>query len=287
MNDGSENRLSRLSTPAAAAMLLWISRTVFGLFASYPILLAIRASSMTGGPEDDSVLFQPGSLLLLELLRLGGPWLLSALQLTLLLLCLSAILQLIPLATALDMLSVPGRALSERVLRGLRLFPRFFGIGAITLLVQAALLLAASLLGAALKPALASADERLRNLAPIAVLFLGLVACGVFGGVVDIARATLVRRALGEGGARSSLAQALACLRQRPLCVLAGVYPSFAGNALSILAAAWLLTRFTPVRSSGVTLALAFGVHQLAVLSAIACRVRWLGTALELSAASD
>jgi len=287
MNDGRAMRANGLSTPAAAAVLLWISRTVLGLLVSYPLLLAIKASSMTAGPEGDSVLFQPGSLLLLELLRLTAPYLASALQLGLVLLCLSAIIQLIPLAVALDMLSLPGRPLLERLLRGLRLFPRFVALGAITLLVQAALLLAASLLGAALKPALASADERLRSVAPIALMGLGLIACGVFGGVLDIARATLVRRASGEGGARSSIAQALVCLKQRPLGVLIGVYPSVAGSALSVLAAAWLLTRFVPVQASGAALALAFAVHQLAVLAAIACRVRWLDAALGLSAASD
>jgi hypothetical protein len=287
MNDGSGNRLNRLATPAAAAVLLWISRTVLGLLISYPLLLAIKASSMTAGPEGDAVLFQPGSLLLLELLRLGAPWLASALQLGLLLLCLSAIIELIPLAVALDMLSLPGRPLLERLLRGLRLFPRFVALGAITLLVQAALLLAASLLGAALKPALSSADERLRSVAPIALFGLALVACGVFGGVLDIARATLVRRASGESGARSSIAQALVCFRQRPLGLIIGVYPSFAGGALSILLAAWLLTRFVPAQASGATLALGFAVHQLAVLVAIGWRVRWLDAALELSAASD
>jgi hypothetical protein len=287
MNDGSGNRLNRLATPAAAAVLLWISRTVLGLLISYPLLLAIKASSMTAGPEGDAVLFQPGSLLLLELLRLGAPWLASALQLGLLLLCLSAIIELIPLAVALDMLSLPGRPLLERLLRGLRLFPRFVALGAITLLVQAALLLAASLLGAALKPALSSADERLRSVAPTALFGLALVACGVFGGVLDIARATLVRRASGESGARSSIAQALVCLRQRPLGLIIGVYPSFAGGALSILLAAWLLTRFVPAQASGATLALGFAVHQLAVLVAIGWRVRWLDAALELSAASD
>jgi hypothetical protein len=56
---------------------------------------------------------------------------------------------------------------------------------------------------------------------------------------------------------------------------------------LSVLAAAWLLTRFAPQSSSSAALALGFGLHQLAALFAIACRVRWLGTALELSAESD
>jgi len=285
VNDSSPNRITRLSTAAAAGVLLWISRTLLALLVSYPILLAVRASGMGSGPEGDAVLFQPGSLLLLELLRIGAPWLTAALRVALLLAFLSAILELVPLAVALDLLWLPGRTLLERVTRAIRLFPAFLVLSAIALLVQAALLLAASLLGAALKPALSSADERLQSIAPIALIGLGLLAGGWFGGVLDIARARLVQRAPGERGARAAFAHALLCLRRRPFVVLAGVYPSVAGSALGCLGAAWLLTRLAPAGPSNV--ALAFAAHQLAVLFSIAWRVRWLGAALSSSAESD
>ena len=280
-DDYRPNRFTRLSTAGAACVLLWISRTLCGLLVSYPLSQAIRASGMTSGPDGDAVLFQPGSLLLLELLRIGAPWLESASRVALLLAGLSAICELAPLALSLDLLGIPGSPLSERISRALRLFPRFLTLGAIALLAQAAILLAASLLSAALKPALASADDRLQTLAPLALFGLGWLACAGFGSVLDVARTTLVQRALG---ARSALTHALLCLRQRPLSLLIGAYPSITGSLLGYLTAAWALTRFDPMSSS---VALAFGVHQLAVLFAIAWRVRWLGTALELSANSD
>jgi len=286
MTDKAENRLDRLSMPAAAGVLLWISRTVFGLLASYPLVLAIRATSMTAGPDGDAVLFQPGSLLLLELLRLGAPWLGSAAEFALLSLALFAVLELIPLSMALDLLAVPGRTLLERLARALRLFPKFFVLGVIGLLVQAALLLVASLLGSALKPAFASADERLQTIAPLALLGLGLLACAWFGAVLDIARATLVRH-VAPSGSRVALAQALDCLRQQPLRVLLGSYSSMVGSALAFLTACWLLARFVPLEPSGAAVALTFAVHQLATLFAITWRVRWLGSALELSDESD
>ncbi|HKO52096.1 MAG TPA: hypothetical protein VJV79_30510, partial [Polyangiaceae bacterium] len=202
MNDSAPNQFTRVSTAAAASVLLWISRTLLGLLVSYPIVLAIQASSMTSGPEGDAVLFQPGSLMLLELLRIGMSALSAALRVALLLAALSAIIELVPLALALDLLWFPGRPLLERFARALRLFPRFLALGAIALGAQAALLLAASLLGAAFKPALSAADERVQSIAPIALMGLGLLACGWFGGVLDIARATLVRRGLRECGAR-------------------------------------------------------------------------------------
>jgi len=287
VSDHTLNRATRLSTAAAAGMLLWISRTLLALLVSYPVLLAIRGSGMTNGPDGDAVLFQPGSLLLLELLRVDAVGLTAAAQISLLLLGLSAIFELIPLALALDLLWLPKHPLRERLTRALGLFPRFLLLGAIALLVQAALMLAASLLGAAFKPVLSSADERLRSIAPLALLGLGLFACGWFGGVLDIARATLVRRDAPELGVRAAFAHALLCLRERPFRVLVGLYPSVAGSALGLLSAAWLLTRFVPVSASSVAIALSFGVHQLAMLFAIGWRVRWLGAALELSAESD
>ena len=283
MNDRAPNRVGRLWTAAAASMLLWISRALLGSLISYPVVLAIGASSMTSGPEADAVLFQPGSLLLLELLRVAGPWLASAGRLALLLAALSALVELIPLAMALDLLAFPGRPLLDRVASALRLLPKFLALGAIALLAQAALLLAASLLASALRPLLSAADERLRSVAPIALLGLGVLACGAFGGVLDIARATLVRRGLAEYGARRALAHALLCFRARPLDVLSGVYASVAGGVFAYSCAAWLLARQAPSQTSSAAIALGFGAHQLAVLFAISCRVRWLGSALELS----
>lgn len=287
MSVAAENRAMRLSTSAAACVLLWMSRTVLGLFASYPLLLAIRATSMTAGPEGDAVLFQPGSLMLLELLRLGGASLLSAGEFALVLLGVSAILELIPLAMALDLLAMPNRALRERLARAIQVFPRFLGLGLITLLLQAALLLASNLLSAALKPAFASSDERLQSLLPIALMGLGLLGCGWVGAVLDIARATVVTRTFEEVGARAAFADAVNCLRQKPLRVSLGPYPSVAGSALALLAATWFLARSVAMPSASAALALAFGTHQAAILFSIAWRVRWLSAALELSAECD
>jgi hypothetical protein len=288
MNDNTPTRGGRLASAAAASMLLWISRTLLGLLVSYPIVLAIQASAMTSGPQGDAVLFEPGGLLVLELLRIAGPWLASAMRVALLLALLSAILELVPLALALDLLWLPGGMLIDRAARALRVFPKFLALSAIALLAQAALLLAASLLGAALKPALASADERLRTILPMALIGLALLGCGWFGGVLDIARAWLVQRGRRECSVQNALSHALSCLQRRPFAVLVGMYPSVAGSALASLTAAWILARpGSPAASSSAAIALGFGAHQLAVLFAIAWRVRWLGTALELSAARD
>ena len=280
-DDREPGRFARLSTAGAACMLLWIFRVLFGLLVGYPVVLAIQASGVTAGPEGDRVLFQPGSLLLLELLRIGAPWLASALRAALLLAALSAVLELLPLALALDLLWLPGRPLGERAGRALRLFPGFLALSGIALLAQAALLLATSLLVAAFKPVLSSSDERLQSMLPIALFGLGLLSCVGVGYVLDVARAALVQR---ERGPREALSHALVCFREQPASLLLGAYPSIAGGAFGYLSAAWLLTHLAPNGASNASLALGFAAHQLAVLFAIAWRVRWLDLALDLSA---
>jgi len=46
-DDYRPNRFTRLSTAGAACVLLWISRTLFGLLVSYPLSEATRASGIT------------------------------------------------------------------------------------------------------------------------------------------------------------------------------------------------------------------------------------------------
>ena len=280
---GVRNWTSELSTAAAASVLFWISRTLLSLLAAYPLLLAIQATGMVSGPEGDAVLFRPGSLLLLELLRVGGASLGAGLKLSLLLAAIASVAGLVPLAFALDLLSADDSRFSARVGRALGLFPKFLGLGAIGLLAQAALLLASSLLGAALKALLQHQDERLLSLLPLLTLGLGLLLCGWFGCVIDVARAALVQEELS---AREALARALSCLRSQPYRLLVGAYPSVAGAALAYTCALWVMTRLDLSGPSNVAIALAFGAHQLAVLFAIGWRVRWLDTALELSAES-
>jgi len=271
---------TRLAASASASTLLWISRTLLSLLVAYPLLLATRESGMVNGPEGDAVLFRPGSLLLLEFLRVGLPELSAACKTALLLAGLALVSELLPLAAALDLMWLPGRSFSQRLARAFALFPRFLGLGGIALLAQAALLLAASLLSEALKPLLRSGDERVLSLMPIAVLALGLLACSAFGCVLDLARATLVQRELT---AREALTHALSCLQKRPFSVLLGAYPSVAGAALGYLCAAWAMTHLDLSSPSQTVIAQAFAVHQLALLFALGFRVRWLRTALELS----
>ena len=272
---------ARLSTSAAASMLLWIARTVLGLLVVYPLLPALQASSMLNGPDGEAVFFRPGSALLLEGLRVGAPELLVAAKVALLLCAVSLVIGLVPLALALDWLCVQGDPFGARVARAFGFFWRFLKLGAVALLTQAALLLAASLLSGAVKSALEKSDERWLSLAPSAVLLLGLLGCVYVGAVLDLARASVVQ---SGWTAHQGLHRALVCLRERPFAVLFGMYPSVVGSALAYLSALWLATRLNLSTPSHLALAWSFAVNQVAALFAIAWRVRWLGRALELSA---
>ena len=279
-----ESARSRWTASATACVLLWISRTLFGLLALFPILQAIRVSGMVSGPEGDAVLFRPGSLLLLELFRVGLPELSASLRSALVLGAIGALLQLFALAAAFDWLWLEGSPLSDRFSRALRFFPRFLGLGVTAGLAQGALLLCASLLSAALKSPLQSGDERVATLLPLALLALALVGCGWVGCVLDIARAVVVRE---EHGFQGALIAALTRLREAPFSVLLGGYPVAAASAFAYLSCLWLMPRLDLSRGAPADLALSFAAHQAAVLFAIAFRVRWLRRALELAAGSD
>jgi hypothetical protein len=265
-------------------MLLWVSRTLLGLLVAYPLLTAIAASGMTSGPERDAALFRPGSLLLLELLRLGLPWFGAMFRITLLLGALCALGELLPLACALDMLHEPERTLSERAARAVRHFPGFLALGAITWAAQAALLLAASLLDVALKAALEHADERLLTLAPLALFGLALVVGSWLGGVLDVARAAIVDR---NANVREAVLAALTALREEPFAVLCGSYVSTSAGLFGYLVAAWLMTRVDLAQQVPARIALAFLVHQCAIVFGIAWRVRWLRSTLALALGSS
>jgi hypothetical protein len=275
------SRLGRLPTSAAAICLLWVSRTLVGLLVSYPVLSAIDTTGINNGPDRDAVLFRPGALLLLEALRVGMPWLGSALKTALLLAALGALSELVPLACAFDLMREDERPFLARVARGVQCFPRFLALGALALLAEVALLLGASLLDAALKTALQTADERALSLAPVALFSLALLASLWLSGVLDLARAAVVERDLG---ARSALLRASTILRERPFDVLSGSYASAAAAGFAYLAAAWLVTRVDLTQPLGSRIALCFAVHQLAVLFGIAWRVRWLRRTLDLNA---
>ncbi len=280
----SSTSMSRWTASATASVLLWISRTVLGLLVVFPILQAIKVSNMVSGPEGDAVLFRPGSLLLLELFRVGLPALSASLRSALLLAVIAAVVQLVPLALALDVLWFEGASLAARFRRAFQLFPGFLGLGAIASLTQAALLLLASLLSAALKSPLQGSDERLATLLPLGLLALTLIGCGFVGCVLDIARAALVR---DEQGFRDALIVALNRLREQPLVVLAGGYPVAAAGAFAGLCCVWLTPHLDLSRGLASSLALSFVAHQSAILFAIAWRVRWLRHALELGESSD
>jgi hypothetical protein len=193
---------------------------------------------------------------------------------------LGLLAQLVFLAMALDLLAEGGSPLRERLGRALGLFPKFMALAAITLLAQAALLLGASLLGALLKSALHGSEARIRDVLPLAAMGLGVLLCAWLGSVQDVARALLVQE---EQRAREALARALRCFYEQPLAVIFGAYPSVAGATLAYVVAACVTTRFDLTSASRLAIAGAFFAHQLAVLIAIACRVRWLRTALSLA----
>jgi hypothetical protein len=268
-----------------AVTLLWIARTLSSLLVACPLVFAITATGLVNGPDRDAVLFRPGGLVLLELVRNGTSSLGAALKVSLLLGVCTAALGLIALGASLDLLrGQEPDPINARLLRGAELFPRFLGLSVSTLLGQAASLLAASLLAGASSSALHGRDERLLTVAPVLTFGLGLLCCAWLGAVQDVARSAVVQR---DVGARAALFEAFTILRNDAPSVLFGSYPSVAGSAFAWLCAAWLVMKLELSGPSTRGIVLAFLVHQAAVLFSLALRVRWLSAAIALSARAD
>jgi len=282
MSDLLEARSER-SARVLTLVLLWISRTLSALLVASPIVFAVQATGLVSGPERDLPLYRPGAVTLLELLRLGAPELGAAWKLCALLLVLSSLFGLLSLGTGLVVLrEKTALFLGKNLLLAARRWPQFVGLSLIAVLAYAALLLACSLLSGAIGGALSHADERVQTLAPFALGLLGLAAALVIAAVHDLSRAVVTETGVG---ARTALLGALTLLRGRPAAVLLGAYPNAAAAVCAWLVAAAVLTRIDLTSSSAI--ALAFVVHQVAIVFGLAFRVRWLELALALAAELD
>ena len=275
------NSVPAWRAPLTAIGLLGSYRVLSSVLIAAPLLFALRASGAGAAPLGDAPLFEPGALVLSEVLRQNSAALFAACETACVIFGVCAVLGLIPLAAAIDALSEPGRPrLAERLTVGVRAFPGFLALSGIALLTQGALLLGASIVGSTLSAAFRNGDERWGTLAPIFSLIVGALGAGCCTAVLDLARVSLLQR---NQGAREALLDALARVRDRGTELLLGYYPNLAGNLFAVAVAAWLVGRADLSRAAAGPLVLAFAAHQLAVFFGIGLRVRFLGLARDIA----
>jgi hypothetical protein len=280
------SELRRLRDRPGALLFVWAFQLAGAMLAAGPIVGALSRTGIADHPAGDAILFEPGGLLLVEALRLGGPALLGALGASGFSLLLLHAAALVPLAALLVALATPGKLNTPLWLgRAAAHFPAFLLLAGVTWLARALLLVASLFLlapiGGWLDSAVNERNADLALLAGVLVVFILLILLGI---AQDLGRAAVVRhgsRALG------SLVTGLAALRRRPLAALAG-WLTPASWSVALIAGAAIVTGWLAVDQPGSWRVLAvLVVHQAALLGLLLLRALWLRTALGLVGRRD
>jgi hypothetical protein len=265
-----------------ALIAMALTRCLFGFVLAFPLASLVSASSIGSRAQGDRLLFESGGYFLLEIVRVQGDALLAAARGAVPVLLLGLLVTAFANAALLVALNereriTPGAWLGRAATR----LGTFTALGAATTFGQL-LIGGAALLGAGGVPDLATAP-RLTSLLELGVWLIAAIAAGALGGFSDLTRASLVRH---ETPLLAALQQAFLCLRRHPLRGAFGFVP-FAGLLGLAIAAAAMLTGWCDVGQGGAwRVAGVIALHQLVVLTAVACRSGWYARALRLVAAT-
>ncbi|WP_437727278.1 hypothetical protein [Sorangium sp. So ce861] len=240
--------------------------------------LSVLAAQVVGDhPRGDAILFDPGGLMLSELVRLGAP---AAGALAAQLgagALLAAALGLVPLAVLLAALSQAGplsaQAVVGRAARALGPLALLWGVALAAQVTAAALVL---LPGTSLCAALFSVP-RSRDLAAAAVAAVALAHVAAIGLLHDLARAALVAE---QRGFYTAVARGLDALRAAPLAAAWACASRGALAAVAMAGGAWGV--HLAGAGTGPRVAAAFAAQLAALAAAAYLRASWLAAALRL-----
>lgn len=253
----------------------WGMRALSALLLASP-LAAVLGVAVSQTVTGDAALFEPGALLLIEVLRLHGAMIAAAVGSSAALFCGLALLNLIPLVAVLVALDRTERpvegAFMARVFAAL---PGCIVVGGATLLAQ---VLVATLLGLmvdwVLRAEFLGWSVQTREMSALALCLVGLLLSVTLWLGQDLARASLISH---RHGTVAAVGSAWLTLRARPaLTLTAWLVPGLLGFAC-VLLAAWALGSWW-LASPWWT----FLLHQPLVLLAVWLRGVWLAAALRL-----
>ncbi len=246
-----------------------------------PIAQAVAATGIRNFPSADALLFEPGALFLVEVLRMGGRNLLAAAQSSLVILLVFATLQVFPILGLLVGLAEPGRLRASRVAaRVAEALPSVMVLSGVSWLARGLLAVGAlAFYSFAVAPVLSSETPKLRGISGLAYLGLCAVVFAALSIVQDLARAAIVRHELSL---RRALGVAFETLKFKALPVLLNWSVAAAWSIATLVIAAVLVSRLRLDVPSSARVWLAFGVHQVAAFTLIVLRALWFAASLRL-----
>jgi hypothetical protein len=260
--------------------LLYAFRASAAWLVALPMVAAIGATGVGHQPTGDAVLFEPGGMLLAEIVRVGAASYPTALAVSLLLYVAFALVGLVPLASFLRALSLEGRAsLGGWLSRGVALLPAFTGLSVFTVLVQGALLGTSALVLGVAAPYTARLGPQTSDLSLLGLAALCLAPLCLASVAQDLCRAAIVRGRLALlAGVRAGL---VTLVRQPRAVLLSWLWPALL--SLSVIAgAAFAVGRLELYQPEGYRVLAVALLHQLAALALVCLRAVWLARSLVL-----
>lgn len=271
-----------IATYASCVALGYTALLAAGAVVTQPTLTALSELGTGALPDGDRVLFEPGALLLLEVLRMGRARLASVLGSTAVLVVVTT-LTLVPVSAALMVRLQHRRALPWRawLAHTLSRVPTFLVLGGVTMLARASILVLLVFSATHYHDILLLAvSPRAADLTLLGGGLLVGLAMGVLGGCQDLARAVAITQAaFGWDALRGGLSLA----RRYPLRCVA---PWLIANSVTLgatLVVAWSAAAFD-LSGPGACRPLAdFLLSQAAIAVALLARIWWFDRALRLA----
>ncbi len=279
IDDGRGLRVSVLLR-AQYVLLVYAVRLVVAAIAAYPAC-AIATKTTGGWPGGDRVLFEPGSLMLMELVRLHRvglqAWLTQAALVSVLMIPIGIALNAVLLSALASPPSAGASRVSARAVASLRPLSIVWAVYAAVAASTGGLFY---LLAEALQGSSSSAQSApLRDMLWLAAVAVGALVVLAAGVVHDVARAAVVRGGLDAAGA---LLVAWRSVRSFCWPLLAAWWARAAAGALLVIVELWLLRSAGWLTASGAIWS--FVMHQLILLGLVWLRASWLARAMEVTA---
>ncbi len=251
-----------------------------GLLLASPVVAAVASTGITGFPEGDRLLFEPGGLMLVDVARALLSELMPLVRTELVMGLLLLVALLVPYSVVLVAFSRtrPG-SVAELLGRACARVPALLSLKGLTLLTQALTAFLALSVALQVRDALVSGTSRRADLVGLAIALVGGSLMLAFGMVRDLASAAAVS---GGAGSRVALLAGLSTLFRNPGRILR-IWSLAAIAAVSLVAAGALVTGLLDVSRPGAwCVGSVLLVHQTFALGLVLCRAWWLGHALVL-----
>jgi hypothetical protein len=253
--------------------LVYVYRLVAGLLLAAP-LVAVGSSAVSGQPRGDAVLWDPGAIMLLEVLRIGGrsaPALGLPSLAALILVMLVGLLMFAALVAGLGRRGpLPAGYLAARASAKIGTLAILWGVGHLAEVIFGGLVF---LLGAKIIAAL-NLDPRTEDTARFALTAVVLFAAAVVGVIRDFAMVTTVN---DDARFYTACQRAIRAAGGAPLRIAAAYAARAVPMAATIGFGAWIVGR-----GSYAGEAIPFLIHQLVIAIAVFLHASWLAAALRL-----